>query len=284
MELTKIYESLGIDKLDEKKQTEIKLQLDETVELKAKEISLTKIEEQKETIIEEYEGKFESYKTDITSKFSSFIDDILEQEMSIPQHVMDFAHKGEMYEPIIEMFKTKLSIDEGTLTDEVKELMKDAKDEIQILKDKLNTITSEKIELKEDCQKMAVDIYLRKKCDGLQEAKKIKIMSLLEGIEDTDEVDRKFDILTDQISSKINEEEMKCKECGAKVDVSDDEDDKTCPECGGELVKSGKEEKKDDKDDKDKKKGKEELKEDFIPKPVGNIMESWVKTLKDGRI
>ena len=96
--------------------------------------------------------------------------EVLDEELKIPEKVLHYAKIGEEYQPLIEQFKVKMAIDEGVLTDEVKSILKEAKEEIQSLKSELNKATAEKMELTEDAKEMAVHIYLRKKCDGLVEA------------------------------------------------------------------------------------------------------------------
>jgi hypothetical protein len=53
--------------------------------------------------------------------------------MTIPDKVLEYARKGELYSDLIEQFKVRLGVDEGLLDEEVKALLKEAKTEIQIL-------------------------------------------------------------------------------------------------------------------------------------------------------
>lgn len=265
--LDKVYELLQVEKLDESQQQEIKDKVNEVVEMKAKELakemSEKAVEEVKEELIEDYEKKYEDYKEDVISKFSNFVDDILEQEMQIPEKVLEYAKKGELYEPLIEQFKIRMGIDEGALQDDVKEILKEARDEIRKLKDQVNEARKEKMELEEDATEMATHIYLRKKCDGLSEGVKKKVMSLLEDASSKDEIDRKFDLIVDSVkgSSKtdLNEVMMYCEDCGAETEIDEEEkEDKTCPECGGTLHTSSNGKGKEEVDEETKKKLDEE--------------------------
>lgn len=272
--LEQVYEALELNKLDESQQEDIKSKVNEVVELKAKEIakdvSENVTEEVKEELADEYEKKFEEYKNDITSKFSNFVDEVLEQELQIPEKVYEYARKGEMYEPLIEQFKVKLGIDEGALQDEVKDLLKEAKSEIVNLKDQLNETKKEKMELEEDAKELSTHVYLRKKCDGLPEKQKSRIMNLLEDAKSKEEIDRKFDILSESVKRDgyLTEETYYCKDCGAEVELEENEspEDKTCPECEGELTSSkegnskGKDSVEESKQEKEKKKKVDESK------------------------
>jgi len=210
MDMDKILEMLGVQKLDESAQAEIKTKLQDIIEIKAKEMSESTINEEKERLITEYEEKFEEYKNDITSKFSNFVDSILDEELEIPEKIMEYAHKGELYSEIIEQLKVRLAIDEGVLDEEVKNLLREARDEIANLKEELNEKISSEMELREDAEKMASALYIRKKCDGLTESQKSKVVSVLEGITDKDEIDRKFDIIVENINTNddVVEEEV----------------------------------------------------------------------------
>lgn len=212
MDIEKVLEMLGVEKLDESKQTEIQETLTTIIEAKAQEIADGKVEEglvsEKEKLVEEFETKFEDYKEDVTSKFSNFVDSILEEEMVIPEKVVKYARLGELYEDLIDQFKVRLAIDEGLLNDEVKGMLKEAKDEIVTLRGDVNDLTGTKLQLEQDAKEMATHIFLRKKCDGLTESQKSSVMSILEG-SNQDEIDKKFDVIVESISTKdeINEDD-----------------------------------------------------------------------------
>ena len=270
MDLDKIYESLGLEKLDESKQNEIKQYLEETIDLKAKEKADEKIEEEKEKLVEKYEEKFNEYKEDVTSKFSDFVDNIMESELQIPEKVQEYAKIGERYQPIIEKLKVMLAIDEGQFDEEAKDLIKESRDELVKMKDKINNLTSENMELKKDAEEMAAHIYLRKKCDGLTESKKERVMKLLEDVTSKEEIDRKFKLVTEGYKdSEINEKTMYCSECGEEVEINEDDNEATCPECGGELSDQ-------------KGKVSEEVETPEEPKYGENdIRSTWLKMIKE---
>ena len=275
MDLSKIYESLGIEKLDEEKQSEIKQYLDETVELKAKELAEEKLEEEKNNLVEQYEEKFEEYKEDMTSKFSDFVDEIMENELQIPDKVKKYAKLGEKYEPVLEQMKTMLGIDEGAIDDQARSLLKEAREELESYKDKANELKSEVMELKEDAQEMASHIYLRKKCDGMTEAKKERVLRLLEDVKSKDEIDRKFKIVAEDYKGALTEKTMYCKDCDKEVEIDEENEDAVCPECGGTLVEK-KGEKGKTNEELDKSTNQSQTQKD-------PMMESWVQMLRDNK-
>jgi len=259
--MKKLLEMLGVEKLDEDAQSKIKEKLDEIVttmaEIKAKTLSEAQLKEEKEKLIKEYEDKFEEYKEDITSKFSNFVDGILDEEMTIPESIIEFAKKGELYHDLIEQFKIRLSVDEGLLDEEVKNLLKEAKEEIVKLRSDLDEKTAKELELELDAQKLAAELYLRKKTDGLTESQKTQTVELLEGITDRKEIDRKFDIIVESL--KINE----------KDDEKDDEEEEEDGEEGKGKVDGEKDEDEDEKNESG---------------PFQEYLKNYTKILKENKI
>jgi hypothetical protein len=217
--MDKLLEMLGVQKLDEQKQDAIKEKLDTLIEVKAQETVTELLKEEKDKLIEQYEEKFDAYKEDITSKFSNFVDEILESEMTIPDKVLEYARKGELYADLIEQFKVRLGVDEGLLDEEVKALLKEAKTEIQSLRKELDKNIAERLEIKSDATELAAELYLRNKCDGLTVEQTTHVLAMLEGVKDREEIDRKFEIIVEAYDKDADDE-------GDDDDDDDDDDDK----------------------------------------------------------
>ncbi len=235
-----ILKMLGIDKLDEEKQNEISQKLSEIIDVKAQEKLKEKETELKESLTEEFATKFEDYKNDITEKFSNFLDAVLDEEMQVPENIVEYARKGEMYDELIEAFKAKLAIDEGVLDEEVKNLLKECKDEITKLKNEMNGLIKENIETKSDAKEFAAKLYMIEKCEGLDLHTKEKVLSLLEGLNEKEQIDKKFDIVLEVVKDE------------KKKDDDDDDDD------DGDLDDEEKKKKKKKEDDKENGKGTSE--------------------------
>jgi len=266
--MEKILELLGAEKLDESTQSEVKSKLQDIIDLKAKELSESKTDESKQALVEEYEQKFEEYKNDITSKFSNFVDSILDEEMVIPDKIVEYARKGELYSDLIEQFKTRLAIDEGLLDSEVKGLLREAKDEIINLREEIDEKTASELELQKDAQEMAAALYLRKKCDGLTESQKTQIINLLEGITDKEEIDRKFKIALGTVTEQDEEKE----------EEEEEEED-------GEEDKKKEEEEEEEEEDMKEGRGVSEVKPKKISEsnsPFDSIMKQYLQVLQEG--
>ena len=283
--MDKLLKMLGVEKLDESNQTQIKDKLDTLIEMKATELSDSRLSEEKDKLVGEYEDKFDEYKDDITSKFSNFVDSVLDEEMTIPAEVLEFAKKGELYHDLIEQFKTRLSVDEGLLDEEVKGILKEAKDKIIELEGQVNKITESNLELKVDAQELAASLYIREKCDGLTEAQKAQVLPVLEGITDREEIDKKFNLIVEM--SKLDEEDDDDKKKKKDDDDEDEDDDK-------KKKKDDDDDEDEDEDDDKKKKdegrgfkevGKKKKKiDESTDGPFAEFLNSYVDVLKKNRI
>lgn len=272
MDLKKILEMLGVDKLEEGKQDEVKKGLETVIEAKATEQAQEKLEEQKEQLIEEMEEKFEDYKKDITSKFSNFVDSILEEELVIPDKVMEFARKGELYADLIEQFKLRLSIDEGLLDAEIKDLLREAKEEILKQREDIDGLTSDKLDLEMQKQELEAQMYLRKKSDGLTEAQRVKIFELMSDVTDLGEIDQKFDLILESI--RLNDQEEEAEE-------EDDDDDEK---------KKKKKKKNDDDEEEEMEEGHSEVEDEDKDKELiteekeeDSPFQEYLEVLRSGR-
>jgi len=230
---------LGIQKLDEAAQKEIKEKLTLVIEVKAKELSAEVLVEEKKKLVEDYEEKFDEYKDEITSKFSDFVDSIFEEELTIPEKVLEFASKGELYHDLIEQFKVRLSVDEGLLDEEVKSLLKEAKEEIIKLRTDMNKTIDENLTIKSDASEMAAQLYLFEKCEGLTNKQKKKVFTILEGIRDKDEIDKKFTIVLEQDDDDDDDDDEKKKKKNPKKKNDDDDDDDEKNEGTGKVDADG---------------------------------------------
>jgi hypothetical protein len=264
--MEKLLELLGVQKLEEGEQEVIKEKLQTLIEVKAKELLESKLQEEKDKLIEAYEEKFENYKEDITGKFSNFVDEILEQELQVPEKVLEYARKGELYADLIEQFKVRLGVDEGLLDEEVKNLLKEAREEIVKLRDELNESISEKLQTKQDATELAAEVYLHRKCKGLTEGQKSHVIEMLEGITDREIIDRKFDVILEAYNGN-----------GKNGDEEEEEEDE-----------EGKK-KKEKKKEKEMEEGKgkidaPKLNEEEDKSPFAQHLKGYVKVLQENKV
>lgn len=290
--MDKIFEILGIERLDESKQEELKETLKTVIDIKAQEIAESKVngllEEAKTKLTEEYETKFDEYKDSLTSKFSNFVDSVLDEEMIIPENVIKFAKQGELYHELIEQFKTRLAIDEGMISEEVRGMLKEAKEEIETLRAKLDESKGVTLDLEKDASEMAAQLYIREKCDGLTESQKKYVINLLGNEIVKENIDKKFNIIKETMGllkeseEEKNEEEgeesvfeMTCESCGNKESIKEEVSEKECPECGGTMkpAASVKESRAVNEDDK-----KQSLNEEKSPWETYKGI--WLKSIK----
>ena len=232
--------------LDEGIISELDTFVSELVELKVtdratqmlKEATQPVIDEARETLVAEYEQKFEDFKDLISNSFSSFVDKVLDEELTLPEELHEWARKGQRYADLIEDIRTRVAVDEGSVNEEAHTLIVDAKNEIVKLRDELNKTISENIEMRNDAEALAANLYLRKKCDGLSEAQRSRIIPLLENERDTNVIDEKFTFIMENVMTAtpgpVDEPVGNPTELGkAKSDIQAGlEKECKCPTCG----------------------------------------------------
>jgi len=291
MDLQKILELLGADKLDESTQETLTEKIQSVVEIEAKKLSESTLEEKKNELIEQYETKFEEYKDDITSKFSNFVDTVLDEELEIPEKVLEFAKKGELYHDLIEQFKVRLGVDQGLLDEEIKGLLKEAKTEIIKMREANDKLTSKNLEIMSDAQELAAEVYLHEKCKGLTESQKTQVFDILSGITDKAEIDRKFDIIAEserfdpvEIGNDEGEKAIKKKKKDGDPKEHEDEVMEDSEEGKGKSEIAEQDEDEDEEEEEDengKKKKKKEV--DESNSPFKQYVSQYVKVLKENK-
>jgi hypothetical protein len=275
-----ILKLLGVDKLEESDQTAITQKFNDLVDLKVKEKVNEQLESEKASLLEYYEGKFETYKEEITDKFSSFLDNILEEELQIPEKIQEFARKGELYHDLIEEMKLRIAIDEDTLDEEARNLLSEAKEELVNLKNQYNELFEKYTEVSVDAKEFAADLYKHDISEGLPVDEKESILALLEGISDKEEIDRKFALL---VESGVHKKKKKEKE--EEHDEDEDEDDKKCNECGEAMKECKcKKEGKGLSEVKEEDDSKEKINESPSKTYFDKQMEEYLGILKTGTV
>ena len=273
-EMTKIFEILKVDQLDESAREDVAKYFGEVVELKAKEraveLSEGVLAEEKERLTEEFAAKFEEYKDDISDKWSGFVEKVIEEEVQIPDSIKEFAALGETYQPLLEAIRTQLAVSEGSVDEEAKALLREAKEEIVSLRSDVNRLMSENMTLTEDAKAMATHIYLRKKCDGLTEAQKTTVMTMLRDLTDVKAINEKFEFVLENI---LNEKKKAKKEEDDEDKEDEDKEDCDDEDCEYKPKKKGKK-------DKDKEgKGKVEVVKESSD-AWKRLLESYKNTMK----
>lgn len=227
--MDKILELLNVKALNEEDQEAIKQQLNDIIDLKVKERVAEELEAEKAALVEKYEVKFddftEDYKKDLVEHLSTFIDKIIEKELVIPEMVVEWARKGELYHDVIETLKTRMAIDEGMIEDEAKDMLREAKDALDEKDEKLNEAIGKNLEMEKDLRLMAAELYIRKQTDGLSEDKKAKAINLLSGTTDIDEIDRKLKIIIGAKEEEVSEEKETKEVTTVNEDINTEDQD-----------------------------------------------------------
>lgn len=219
-----------VDEIEKSINEQIDEKVKEKAQIIAEEIANEQVETYKNELNEQYEDKFEEYKLMITERFSDFVDSVLDEELSIPDDIKEFARKGQLYSDLIDQLKIRVGIDEGKLDEEARELMKEARDEIVNLRGKLNEMENTNIELKSDIKQMAAALYSREKCDGLTESQKSRALKLLEGLTSKNDIDKKFELIKESLFVEKKEDKTPLNEAKVEEKIC------VCPKCGKETT------------------------------------------------
>ena len=179
--------------------TKLEQDMETRIEVEAKKMMLAEIGEAKEILIEDYYQKSEDHKEKITNMFSNFVDSVFEKELIIPQKVLEYAKKGEMYDEAIQKLKIIIGVDEGILDEEMKALLLEAKDEIVKVRTENDKLTGENLEVQQDAQELAAQVYLHQISDkaGLTKKQKTSVFDIIGDATDRAEIDRKFKVISE---------------------------------------------------------------------------------------
>jgi len=285
MDLAKILELLGANKLEENTQGDLKEKLETIIEVEAKKLSDASLTEAKEILVQDYEKKFDEYKDDITSKFSNFVDGVFEDELTIPEKVLEYAKKGELYNDLIEQFKIRLGVDQGLLDEEIKSLLKEAKEEIIKLRTSQDKSIAENLEVKQDAQELAATVYLYQKCQGLTENQRKQVFDIIGDATDRLEIDRKFKVIAeserfdpvnvgdDEIVDVEKKNKKKSDPKNNEKEVSEQEDEEENGKGKSEV---------DDEDEEDEEKKKKKVEE--ANSPFTQFKNQYLQVLKENKI
>ena len=161
----------------------------------------------------------------------------------------------------------------------VKSIFAEEKDEIPSLREGADKAIAKELELKEDAQKMAAELYLYKKCEGLTEAQRTKVFDILQGVTDVNEIDTKFTIIAD------SERFDPVPNGDPEADKAQKKNKKTSD------PKSNEDQVEEDKDDDESGKGKAEVNEDDDDKkkvnedsPFTQFKNAYLQVLKENKI
>jgi len=151
--------------------------------------------------IEGIEKDHEQFKDKLSDTTARTINEIIEEDLTIPDKVMEFASKGELYDDLIKQFKIRMSVEEGMIDEPVKKLLKESKQEIVRLRDNIRKVKASTSAVKEDLATMSKQLYIQKRLDEMQtgntakqRVKKILLEGDISHMSESD-IDNKIDLL-----------------------------------------------------------------------------------------
>ena len=180
----------------------------------------------KENTLEDVKKEVEEYKESLVEKISAYLDSELEK--LIPEEAIDAVAKLEIYEPLVEGFKNTIAKYGMEIDSEGHELLKEAKEEIENLRDAYDVATKKNVELVSEMDKINATVTLMEKCDGLTEDQKRKMVVIFKG-KSEDEINERFDEVRDMVvesttSKTTDKKEKDVKPVVVTEEVSSNED------------------------------------------------------------
>jgi len=140
--------------------------------------------------IEGIEKDHEQFKDKLSDTTAKTINEILEEDLTIPEKVLEYASKGELYDDLIKQFKIRMSVEEGMIDEPVKKLLKEAKEEIIKLRANIQKAKTSTAMIKEDIKEMDAQIYAYEKIELLENDNlKKRAKKLTEGTKSKDTID-----------------------------------------------------------------------------------------------
>ena len=166
----------------------------------------SEIEKIKGSTLETVKEEVEAWQEDLVGKLDSFLDE--EVAKVVPESIIEAAAKVEIYEPIVEGFKSTLLMKGIEINSEGHETLKEAKTEIETLRNDVNEKTESFLQLEKKSEQLLSAYLLEQKCDGMTPDQKEKVINIFKN-DSVDAINEKFDHIRDLV---INEESKTEKE------------------------------------------------------------------------
>lgn len=164
----------------------------------------SRVDAELETITEEYDEKMATLEEKLVGTIDKFIDSEISE--SISDEAIAKIAINETYKPIVDDIVSIFENKFVALDTEGHAILKEAKEEIESLEDKLSSTMAEKMELKEDVDESKSAILILKESEGLTETQKDRIVTFFEG-KDYEEIKSKISSFVELITENEEEED-----------------------------------------------------------------------------
>lgn len=162
----------------------------------------TEVKQIKETVLEDVSKEVTAFKESLVEKMDSFLE--AEMKTLVPENLIESEAKLEIYEPLVEGFKSTIAGFGIKIDSEGHNLLKDAKKEIERLSEEVNQKTENFMKLESVAGKLLAKTTLMEKCSGLTNEQAEKINVIFAG-KDVEEINEKFDSIRDLIVNEKTE-------------------------------------------------------------------------------
>jgi len=170
-----------------------------TIEAKNEEIKKIK-----EVTLKTVKEEVEAHKSELVDKLDSFLES--ELESLVPEEVVEATAKVAIYEPIVEGIRSTFSSKGVEVNSDAHEVLKEAKKEIETLREDVNKATSEKIALESKAEELLAKYVLKEKCEGLTVEQIAKVENIFKG-DSVETIEEKFDTVRDLVIENKEEDD-----------------------------------------------------------------------------
>lgn len=170
-----------------------------------------KLEIEKARLEEEYENKLEEETVKLLEKLEEkidkYLDHVVEEWMKENTVAIEQGYRTLATEEFISGLKTLFTEHFVEVPQDKLDVLSKLKEQVETLEEKINQITSENINLKEEKEKQEVTLIFEKNCEGMTETDKEKFKSLSENIqfENIEDFKTKLDAVKEQYFAKKSE-------------------------------------------------------------------------------
>lgn len=181
-------------------------ELDKEAELYCEQEIEKRLTEEKEKLIEQYEEKLEELENTIVEKVDQFLE--MEVTSQISDEMIEKVAINETFKPIVEGIQKLFEEKYVALDAEGNKILAETKAEVKELKDKLDEVYAEKLELSKLAENAAVQLKISEKTQDLTESQKQRVKVFFED-KSFDEVDSKIDSFIEMIGEAVEEDSIK---------------------------------------------------------------------------
>lgn len=163
------------------------------------------------------------FREEMVEKVSDYIEAQLSE--AIPTEMMEAAAQLEVYKPLVESMQQAFASNFIKLDSSSYNLIKEARDENEALKNEIQALTKSEIKLKKDMKNVERNMKVESITEGLTAKQKSRATKLLEGV-DLEDIETRFETIRDVVIEESVAAPAKTEAPAKKVEVLEESEAK----------------------------------------------------------